>query len=248
VRFDVCHRAAQYPAVTAETHPTASTGEVAVIIAAHNEADRLGATIAALKQGLPGATVWVADDASTDSTSEVALGSGARLVRRGRGHGKGGNVSAAAEAVLSDAEPPALILLCDGDLGTSAAELAALVDAVQEGGTDLAIASFRVRVGGGFGVAVNAARRAIKRRCGFDATAPISGQRAMRAEVLRAVLPFAAGYGMETGMTIDAIRAGFRVSELELDLEHRATGRTLGGFVHRARQLADITRASWARR
>jgi hypothetical protein len=49
-------------------------------------------------------------------------------------------------------------------------------------------------------------------------------------------------------MTIDAVRAGFRVAEIELDLEHRATGRTLGGFAHRGRQLADIARASWARR
>ena len=41
-------------------------------------------------------------------------------------------------------------------------------------------------------------------------------------------------------MTIDAVRAGYRVAELELDLEHRATGRTLAGFVHRGRQLRDF--------
>ena len=41
-------------------------------------------------------------------------------------------------------------------------------------------------------------------------------------------------------MTIDAARAGFRVGEVELDLEHRATGRTLRGFLHRARQLRDF--------
>ena len=57
------------------------------------------------------------------------------------------------------------------------------------------------------------------------------------------MLPFARGFGMETGMTIDAVRAGFRVAEIELDLEHRATGRTLAGFVHRAGQLRDIARA-----
>ena len=73
-------------------------------------------------------------------------------------------------------------------------------------------------------------RWAISSRCGYEAAAPISGQRAMRIEVLRAVLPFAAGYGMEIGITVDAVRAGYRVAELELDLEHRATGRTLAGF------------------
>jgi hypothetical protein len=70
----------------------------------------------------------------------------------------------------------------------------------------------------------------------------------MRGEVLRAVLPFARGYGMEVGMTIDAVRAGYRVAEIELDLEHRATGRTLGGFLHRGRQLRDFAQVWWSRR
>src|SRR4051794_41549484 len=38
-------------------------------------------------------------------------------------------------------------------------------------------------------------------------------------------LPFAPGFGIETGMTIDAIRAGLNVVEIEIDLQHRATGR-----------------------
>jgi hypothetical protein len=49
-------------------------------------------------------------------------------------------------------------------------------------------------------------------------------------------------------MNIDAARAGFRIAEVELDLEHRATGRTLGGFVHRGRQLRDVLRAYASRR
>ena len=79
-------------------------------------------------------------------------------------------------------------------------------------------------------------------------TAPISGQRALRARALRAVLPFAHGFGMELGMTIDAARAGYRVVEVELQLSHRASGRTPAGFSHRARQLADFARAFLARR
>jgi hypothetical protein len=70
----------------------------------------------------------------------------------------------------------------------------------------------------------------------------------MRTEVLRDLLPFAGGYGMEIGITVDAVRAGHRVAEVELDLEHRATGRSLGGFLHRGRQLRDFTRVWWARR
>jgi glycosyltransferase involved in cell wall biosynthesis len=216
---------------------------LAVIVAAHNEADRIGETVKALQEALPSAVVWVADDASSDGTAEVAMSAGARVVSRGRSHGKGGSVSAAAEAVLSEGESPALVLLCDGDLGGSAAQLVPLVEAVERGDCDLAVAAFANRVGGGFGLALGFARRAIRRLCGFEATAPISGQRAMRVEVLRAVLPFARGYGMELGMTVDAIRAGYQVSEYELDLTHRATGRSFAGFLHRGRQLADFVGA-----
>ncbi len=175
----------------------------------------------------------------------MALAHGAEVVSRGRPHGKGGNVTAAAATVIDRAREPSAptFLLCDGDLGSSAAQLRALVDAVEAGECDLAIAAFRRRVGGGFGVALRYARWAIERRCGYRATAPISGQRALSPAAMRAAYPFAAGYGMEIGMTVDVVRAGFEVREVELDLVHRATGRTLGGFLHRGRQLRDFRRA-----
>jgi glycosyltransferase involved in cell wall biosynthesis len=219
------------------------------IVAARDEVDRIGATVGALRAALPAAEIWVADDGSTDGTAEAAMAAGARVVRRGRPHGKGGNMTAAATAALDSvpADANGIALVCDGDLGASASALTGLVDAVAVGRCDLAIAAFRSRVGGGFGVALRFARWAIRSRSGYEAGAPISGQRAMRLELLRTVLPFAAGYGMEVGMTVDAVRAGYRVAEIELDLEHRATGRTLGGFAHRGAQLRDFVRA-WLER
>ena len=224
-------------------------GELAAIVAARNEADRIAGTLAALREALPEAALWVADDASVDGTAEAAIVAGAQVVSRRRPHGKGANVTAAAEAALSAEPAPAVVLLCDGDLGSSAARLAPLVAAVRDGECDLAVAAFSRRPGGGFGVALGFARWAIRRLGGgLEVEAPISGQRAMRVEVLRATLPFARGYGMEVGMTIDAARAGFRLREYELDLEHRATGRSPRGFLHRGRQLADFARAYLSRR
>jgi glycosyltransferase involved in cell wall biosynthesis len=223
-------------------HAAGDEEGLAAIVAAHNEADRVGETVRALREVFPEARVWVADDASTDGTAEAAMLAGAEVVRRGKPHGKGGNVSATAEAALSVEPAPRLVLLCDGDLGASAAQLAPLVSAVQRGECDLAVASFSRRVGGGFGVALGFAHWAIRRLCGLETEAPISGQRAMRVEVLREALPFARGYGMEIGMTVDAVRAGFDLREYELDLEHRATGRDPKGFLHRAVQLRDFLR------
>jgi glycosyltransferase involved in cell wall biosynthesis len=221
-----------------------------IIVAARNEADRIGDTLDALAQAFPGAHAVVADDASEDGTAEVALRHGAEVVSRRRPHGKGANMSAAAASVIDRATGPGapVFLLCDGDLAGSAAELAPLVDAVVAGECDLAIAAFRVRVGGGFGVALRYAARAIERLCGYRAKAPISGQRALSAAALIAAHPFADGYGMEIGITVDVVRAGLSVREIELDLAHRATGRSLAGFRHRFRQLRDFRRVYRAKR
>lgn len=221
-----------------------------VLIAARDEAERLPATLSALAEAFPGARVIVGDDASSDATAQLARAAGAEVVSAPRPLGKGGAATLAARVALAQttAPDPPPVLLCDADLGDSAARLAPLLDAVEAGTADVAVAVFARKVGGGFGLAVGTARRVIARATGLQLQAPLSGQRALRGEVLACVVPFADGFGMEVGLTIDAHRAGFAVAEVEVDLTHRATGRTLGGFVHRARQLADLLRAAFDRR
>jgi glycosyltransferase involved in cell wall biosynthesis len=221
-----------------------------IIVTAHEEADRLPDTLAALAAGFPGAEVIVADDGSTDATAQVAADAGARVVRSERTIGKGGAATLAARTVLSRAlepEPPVFVL-CDGDLADSAARLSPLADAVREGRCDLAVAVFSARVGGGFGFAVGYAHRAIRSLTGLDMQAPISGQRALSGPAFATVVPFAPRFGMEIGMTVDAARAGFVIEEIPLDLAHRATRRTLRGFAHRGRQLVDFVAVYLSRR
>jgi glycosyltransferase involved in cell wall biosynthesis len=223
--------------------------ERVVIVAAHNEADRIVATLEALGRAFPDAPLYVADDHSTDGTASLVEGR-AQIVPAGGGtaRGKGGAMTAAARLAIQNRPGGAIFVLCDGDLGESAVSLTALARAVEGGECDLAVASFARRQGGGFGVAVSFARRAIRKLTGLDLDAPISGQRALRRELLEQVLPFAPGFGMETAMTIDAVRAGGMVKEIELDLAHRATGRTAAGFIHRGRQLLDFIRVYVSRR
>lgn len=220
-----------------------------VIVTARNEADRIGATLRSLTDALPGAAVWVADDGSCDGTAQIARAAGADVVRSERALGKGAAATLAARQALARGcwRSGTVALLCDGDLGASAALLAPLVKTVRDGQADVAVAAFARRLGGGFGAALGFARWAVRRRCGLLVQAPISGQRALRVDALEAVLPFAHGFGMEIGITIDAARAGLRMVEIELDLSHRATGRTMGGFVHRGRQLLDFVRVYRAR-
>ncbi len=218
---------------------------LAVVIAAYNEGDRIADTVTALTAAFPGAKIFVADDGSSDDTAARAAQAGAEVVSSGKLIGKGGAATLGARAaLLTESE---LVLLCDGDLAGSAAALGVLLEAVERGDGDVAVARFARKVGGGFGFAVGFARWAINNLVGLEFAAPISGQRAIRAEALALVLPFAPRFGMEIGMTVDATRAGFSVVEVEVDLEHRATGRSWRGFAHRFRQLLDFI-AVWISR
>jgi len=201
-----------------------------VLVAARDEEERIGATIAALRTQFPEAAVFVADDGSRDRTATVAEGAGAtviRLARRGKGQA----------LTLAEREIPAgILLLCDADLRGDLRPL-------QASEADLAVASFRTSIGGGLGLAKGAARRLIRLACGRTMREPLSGQRRLTERARAAVFPVAGGFGVETRMTIDAVRAGLTVDEVEVDLEHRSTGRDLRGFAHRGRQLADLVLA-----
>ena len=229
-----------------DTHPERTV----VVVCAHDEADSLPATLTALAGAFPGARVVVADDASTDATPAIARAAGAEVVRAPRNLGKGGAATLAARHVLAEADSPRppVFVLCDADLRDSAAHLPRLAAAVRAGAADLVVGGFARREGGGFGVALGFARWAVRRRAGLLLDAPISGQRALSAAALRAAVPFAPRFGMEIGMTVDVARAGLRVLEIELPLSHRATGRTLRGFLHRGRQLGDFALVYLARR
>jgi Glycosyl transferase family 2 len=199
---------------------------VAVLVAARDEEERIGATVERLRAAFPDAQVIVADDGSRDRTADAAERAGARVLRLPR-RGKGQALTLAEREA-----PPGHLLVCDADLDGDLAPLAA-ADA------ELAIAAFAERQGGGFGIAKRAARALIRARSGFVAVEPLSGQRAFSERARAVCFPLAAGFGCEVGASIDTARAGLRLAELELPLRHHPTGRDAAGFLHRGRQLLD---------
>src|ERR1700728_1822361 len=213
--------------------------ETIVVVTARDEGERIVATIAALRGAFPGAPIVVGDDGSRDHTAALAGEQSALVVAVPR-RGKGATATIAAARALELGGPGTTYLLCDADLGSSARLLSALVAEMRAGRADLAIALFEAPRGEGFGVALAFARAAVRWVTGAELVAPLSGQRALSADALRATLPFAPGFGMELAMTIDALRSGLRVSEIALALEHRSSGRTPCGFLHRSRQLLDF--------
>jgi Glycosyl transferase family 2 len=192
---------------------------------------------------VPGVTrVVVVADGCTDATAEQAVGAGATVftsrVRKGKG--------AALEQILGRVSPADLYLLIDADVGETATEGHKLLDEVAAGRLDCAIGLLPAQEGGGFGLVKGVARGLIQ-TSGFEPQAPLSGQRALTREALEACRPLANGFGLETAMTMDLVRLGFRVGEVPVHMSHRATGRHLDGFVHRARQGVEILAAALPR-
>jgi glycosyltransferase involved in cell wall biosynthesis len=211
-------------------------GAVAVI-AARNEGDRIADTVRAASSIGGIDRVYVVENGSTDDTVGEAHRSGAWVLSSPGARGKGDALEDAIDRV-----PPAdVYLLLDGDLGDSAKEASALVDAVVQGTADLAVAAFpRDARHGGLGLVKGTTRFLIGALTGVRPQEPMSGQRAMTRRVLESVRPLARGFGLEMAMTVDALRLGFRVVEVPVPMEHRYTGRDLAGFLHRGRQGLDM--------
>jgi hypothetical protein len=226
------------------------SGDVAVVIPARNESDRIGATVKAAAS-LPGVdTVVVVDDGSADDTAAAAEAAGAAVMRHPRNRGKAAAMETGAEAVRlleagqGGSEHPHHLLFLDGDLAESAAEAAPLITPVRDGQADMTIAVFSHRVKqGGHGFVMSLSGSGIERATGWRPAQPLNGQRCLTRAAFDAATPLAPGWGVETGLTIDLLRQGLRVVEVEVPLAHRATGGDWRAQLHRVHQFLDVARA-----
>jgi hypothetical protein len=223
--------------------------DVAVVIPARNEADRVQATVTAAL-GIPGvAVVIVVDDGSKDGTAAAARQAGAVVTRHARNRGKGAAMETGAEAArLLDQrehrERPRHLLFLDADLAGTAAVAGPLTGPVLAGTADMTIAVFATTVKlGGHGLVVGLSGGGIQRATGWRPMQPLNGQRCLTREAFEAARPLARGWGVETGLTIDLLRKGLRVTEVQVELAHRATGTGMRAQLHRAHQLTDVARA-----
>ena len=142
------------------------------------------------------------------------------------------------------ADGPRHLLFLDADLGRTAANAGPLIEPVAGGAADMTTAVFINRVKlGGHGLVVRLAGAGIRRATGWAPAQPLNGQRCLTRAAFDAACPLAPGFGVETAMIIDLKRKGLRITEVEVDMAHRATGSDLASQLHRARQLVDVARA-----
>lgn len=223
---------------------------IAAVIPARDEEARIGATIAAARSVDGIDLVVVVDDGSQDRTAAVARSAGAMVAAHPSSRGKGAAMATGVRTLRHAGVDNYLLLFLDADLGESAAHAGALVAPVVSGRAAMSIAVLPRATGdvGGHGFVLALASDGIRRATGREMTAPLSGQRCLTPAAFLAAEPLATGWGVEVGLTIDVLRAGMDVVEVEVPFGHRVTGHDVGAQLHRARQWRDVGRALAARR
>ncbi len=216
---------------------------VAAVVPCKDEAERIAATVEAVLALPPVGRVVVVDDGSADDTAARARAAGADVVSHERNRGKAAALETGVARVRElERAGPAALLFVDGDLEATAANLGVLTDAVLAGEADMTIATLpaQLTAGGGRGLVVGLARDGIERLTGFRPVQPLSGMRCLSPAAYAAAVPLARGWGVETALTVDVLRAGLRVLEVPCELQHRVSGRDWRGQLHRAEQYRDV--------
>ncbi len=214
---------------------------ISIVIPAWNEEQRIVSTLQSIRQGLnehltAPAEIIVVDDGSKDGTYKAAEGLADKRIKLQGNQGKGKALEAGVGCSTGD-----ILVFLDADLEHTANQFSVLVQPLLSGEVDMCIAKFpKAKRQGGFGLVKGLASRGIFKLSGFKPTAPLSGQRAVRREVLERTGGLSKGFGIEVGLTIDAARAGYRIQEVLVPFKHRETGRDLQGFLHRGRQFIAV--------
>ena len=231
---------------------SALAARVAAVVPCKDEADRIAATVAAVASLPQVGRVVVVDDGSTDDTARVAEAAGAEVVRHPRNRGKAAALESGVRRVreleradaVSDpvAAWPAALLFVDGDLQETATNLGVLTAAVLDGTADMTIATLpaQVRAGGGRGLVVGLSRARHRAPHRVPRHPAALGDALPEPRRVHAASPLARGWGVETALTVDVLRAGLTVLEVPCDLQHRVSGSDWRGQLHRAGQYRDV--------
>lgn len=212
--------------------------EICAIVPAYNEEDKIESTIKAINTSKYIKDIYVVDDGSEDDTATRAEGVGAKVFKLDKNRGKGYALEYGLRRIIDKSE---IIVFLDGDLDASGKDIDRLVEPILNNECDVTIARFsRAKKKGGFGLVKSLAKNGVKYFTDQEIECTLSGQRAFKTEVLQNIEKIPSKYGVEVGMTIDILKSGFTIKEVDVEMGHRETGRDLRGFIHRGKQFYQI--------
>ena len=199
------------------TQPT-----IAVLLPCFNEAAAIAQTVAGFCAALPGATVYVYDNNSTDDTIAVARAAGA-VVRTERIQGKGNVVRRMFADIDAD-----VYVMADGDATYDAASAPALVARLLGEQCDMIVGS-RIsqaqesyRRGHRFGNAVLTGMLA--RLFGRSFTDILSGYRVFSRRFVKSFPSLSSGFEIETEISVHALELKMPCAEVETPYYARPEG------------------------
>lgn len=191
------------------------TGMLTCILPAYQAGATIAAVVAGLRASLPEAIILAVDDGSTDDTAWAAGACCDAVIAFPINRGKGAALRAGAEHALLSGAHAILTLDADGQHDPAAAP--ALVRALDH--ADLAI-GVRARSRSRMPLTrrfTNAASSLAMSACARTRLRdPQSGYRAYRRAVLEGVRPAGDRYEYETDLLLRALRAGFRLAQVEV--------------------------------
>ncbi|HEY1615855.1 MAG TPA: glycosyltransferase family 2 protein [Rhizomicrobium sp.] len=201
---------------------TQEPAQIAVIIPCYNEEAAIGSVVRDFRTALPGATVYVYDNASSDHTAQRAREAGA-IVRHETRRGKGNVV----RRMFADVEADVYILV-DGDDTYDGSAAPALVATLIEGGYDI-VSGRRIQVA----EAAYRAGHVLGNRMLTGLTGLmfhvkladlLTGYRVMSRRFVKS-FPFTAeGFGIETELTVHAVRLLMPMIEIDTRYKERPVG------------------------
>ena len=209
-----------------ETPPEVRTARVAVLIPCHNEEATIGRVVADFRHHLPGALIVVADNNSTDQTTEYAHEAGAVVLRESR-QGKG----FAIRRLLADVDADCYVMV-DGDATYDASVAGQMVEQVLLHGADMvngervkgADQEAAYRRGHELG---NAALTWIFQKLfGLPLKDTLSGYRAMSRRFVKSFPTGATGFEIEAELNAHAAVLDVPVSEIPGTYLERPEGST----------------------
>jgi glycosyltransferase involved in cell wall biosynthesis len=198
------------------------TPEVAVLIPCFNEQETIAGVVSAFESHIPGAMVFVYDNASTDLTIERARNAGA-IVRseplRGKGH--------VVRRMFADVEADIYVLV-DGDGTYDAASAPELIAALVRECLDL-VSAVRVdsgqkayRTGHRFGNWL--LTRLVAQLFGKRFSDMLSGYRVMSRRFVKSFPTLATGFEIETELTVHALQMRVPIAEFPTPYSERPEG------------------------
>ena len=198
--------------------------QIAVLLPCHNEEAAIAEVVGAFRAALPGATIYVYDNNSTDRTIEIAQAAGA-VVRRETRQGKGHVVRRMFADVDAD-----IYVLADGDATYDAPSARVLIARLIEDRLDMVVGARVDREAAAYRRGHRAGNRLLSgfvtQIFGRSFSDMLSGYRVFSRRFVKSFPVLSGGFEIETELTIHALELELPVAEISTPYYARPEGST----------------------